>query len=166
MPCWHGAETSTTIIDSGVTFGGYIFADQLLIPEGTQRQIVVEVNFAGAPTASRWISFLPEWTSPFPRAFQPCTVRPSSRCRVRQRRCSGPTVRRHRKSSGTQRFSNARPGDFVQIKRTSQSGEVCSTAATHWMRFRRLAGFAPDSELSPYCSLPELHNAASSGSNR
>src|SRR5690606_4280451 len=46
---WGRNVLQTTTIDPGATFGGYIFADQLLIPEGTNRQIIVEVNFAGAP---------------------------------------------------------------------------------------------------------------------
>lgn len=46
---WGRSVLQTTTIDSGATFGGFIFADQILIPEGTRRQIVVEVNFAGAP---------------------------------------------------------------------------------------------------------------------
>ncbi len=49
MSAWGRNVLQTTTIDSGATFGGYVFADQLLIPEGTRRQIVVEVNFAGAP---------------------------------------------------------------------------------------------------------------------
>lgn len=49
MSAWGRNVLQTTTIDSGATFGGYIFADQLMIPEGTRRQIVVEVNFAGAP---------------------------------------------------------------------------------------------------------------------
>lgn len=43
------AVLQTTTIDPGATFGGFVFADQLIVPEGTIRQIVVEVNFAGAP---------------------------------------------------------------------------------------------------------------------
>ena len=46
---WGRSVLQTTTIDSGATFGGYIYADQLLIPEGTHREILVEVNFAGAP---------------------------------------------------------------------------------------------------------------------
>lgn len=46
---WGRNVLQTTTIDSGATFGGYVYADQLPIPEGTHRQIVVEVNFAGAP---------------------------------------------------------------------------------------------------------------------
>ena len=49
MSTWGRNVLQTTTIDSGSAFGGYIFADQLMIPEGTRRQIVVEVNFAGAP---------------------------------------------------------------------------------------------------------------------
>lgn len=49
MSAWGRNVLQTTTIDSGATFGGYIFADQLLIPEGTRRKIVVEVNFAGSP---------------------------------------------------------------------------------------------------------------------
>ncbi|WP_312573085.1 hypothetical protein [Brevundimonas sp.] len=49
MSAWGRSVLQTTTIDSGAAFGGYVFADQLLIPEGTRRQIVVEVNFAGAP---------------------------------------------------------------------------------------------------------------------
>ena len=49
MSTWGRNVLQTTTIDSGATFGGYIFADQLLIPEGTRRRIVVEVNFGGAP---------------------------------------------------------------------------------------------------------------------
>lgn len=39
----------TTTIDPGAAFDGYVFADQLLIPEGTHRQVIVEVNCAGSP---------------------------------------------------------------------------------------------------------------------
>ncbi|QYC09809.1 hypothetical protein [Brevundimonas nasdae] len=39
----------TTAIDPGAAFGGYVFADQLLISEGTRRQVIVEVNFTGSP---------------------------------------------------------------------------------------------------------------------
>lgn len=46
---WGRTVLQTTTIDSGATFGGYVYADQLLIPEGTHRQIIVEVNFAGVP---------------------------------------------------------------------------------------------------------------------
>lgn len=49
MSAWGRNVLQTTTIDSGATFGGYVFADQLLIPEGTRRRIVVEVNFGGAP---------------------------------------------------------------------------------------------------------------------
>lgn len=49
IAAWGRNVLQTTTIDPGSTFGGYIFADQLLIPEGVRRQIVVEVNFAGAP---------------------------------------------------------------------------------------------------------------------
>lgn len=49
ISAWGRNVLQTTTIDSGATFGGFIFADQLLIPEGTRRQIVVEVNFAGSP---------------------------------------------------------------------------------------------------------------------
>jgi len=38
----------TTTIDPGAFSGGFIFADQLAIPEGMIRQIAVEVNFGGA----------------------------------------------------------------------------------------------------------------------
>lgn len=46
---WGRNVLQTTTIDPGATFGGYVYADQLLIQEGTHRQIVVEVNFAGSP---------------------------------------------------------------------------------------------------------------------
>ena len=49
MSAWGRRVLQTTTIDSGAAFGGYVFADQLLIPEGTRRQVVVEVNFAGSP---------------------------------------------------------------------------------------------------------------------
>ena len=39
----------TTTVDPGAATGGFIFADQLSIPEGTVRAILVEVNFGGAP---------------------------------------------------------------------------------------------------------------------
>lgn len=49
MATWGRSVLQTSTIDPGATFGGYIFADQLQVPEGTSRQIVVDVSFAGAP---------------------------------------------------------------------------------------------------------------------
>lgn len=49
MSAWGRHVLQTTTIDPGAAFGGYVFADQLLIPEGTRRQVIVEVNFAGSP---------------------------------------------------------------------------------------------------------------------
>lgn len=39
----------TTTIDPGTATAGFIYADQLLIPEGTARAIIVDVNFGGSP---------------------------------------------------------------------------------------------------------------------
>ncbi|WP_312687662.1 hypothetical protein [Brevundimonas nasdae] len=49
MSAWGRHVLQTTTIDPGAAFGGYVFADQLLIPEGTHRQVIVEINFAGSP---------------------------------------------------------------------------------------------------------------------
>ena len=48
MSAWGRHVLQTTTIDPGAAFGGYVFADQLLIPEGTRRQVNIEVNFAGS----------------------------------------------------------------------------------------------------------------------
>lgn len=39
----------TTTVDPGAATAGFIFADQLLIPSGAARTILVDVNFGGAP---------------------------------------------------------------------------------------------------------------------
>lgn len=39
----------TTTVDPGSATAGFIFADQLLIPNGTARAIMVDVNFGGTP---------------------------------------------------------------------------------------------------------------------
>ena len=39
----------TTTVDPGTATAGFIYADQLLIPNGTARAILVDVNFGGAP---------------------------------------------------------------------------------------------------------------------
>ena len=49
IAAWGRNVLQTTTIDPGATFGGFVFANQMLIPEGTTRRIMVEVNFAGAP---------------------------------------------------------------------------------------------------------------------
>lgn len=48
MSSWGRTVLQTSTIDPGSTFGGFIFADQLQIPEGTSRQVMVDVDFAGA----------------------------------------------------------------------------------------------------------------------
>lgn len=49
IAAWGRNVLQTTTIDSGATFGGFVFADQLPIIEGTVRKILVEVNFNGTP---------------------------------------------------------------------------------------------------------------------
>jgi hypothetical protein len=39
----------TTTVDPGTATAGFIYADQLLIPNGSARAILVDVNFGGAP---------------------------------------------------------------------------------------------------------------------
>lgn len=39
----------TTTVDPGTATAGFIYADQLLIPNGTARAILIDVNFGGAP---------------------------------------------------------------------------------------------------------------------
>jgi hypothetical protein len=48
IAAWGRHVLQTTTIDPGATFGGYIFADQLVIPSGGARTILVRVNFGGA----------------------------------------------------------------------------------------------------------------------
>lgn len=46
---WGRRVLQTTTVDSGTATAGFIYADQLLIPEGSARAIVVDVNFGGSP---------------------------------------------------------------------------------------------------------------------
>ena len=49
ISAWGRRVLQTTTVDPGAATAGFIYADQLLIPEGTARAILVEVNFGGTP---------------------------------------------------------------------------------------------------------------------
>ncbi|MCK6103928.1 hypothetical protein [Brevundimonas sp. EYE_349] len=92
MSAWGRNVLQTTTIDSGATFGGYIFADQLLIPEGTGARSSSRSTSPARHIVSRCILSRLERTFPSPPAFRRCPVRPSSPCSGRQRRGIGPMV--------------------------------------------------------------------------
>lgn len=46
---WGRRVLQTTTVDPGTAAAGFIYADQLLVPSGSVRTILVDVNFGGSP---------------------------------------------------------------------------------------------------------------------
>ncbi|URI14854.1 hypothetical protein [Brevundimonas albigilva] len=46
---WGRRVLQTTTVDPGTATAGFIYADQLLVPSGVVRTILVDVNFGGSP---------------------------------------------------------------------------------------------------------------------
>ena len=49
ISAWGRRVLQTTTVDSGTATAGFIYADQLLIPDASARAILVDVNFGGTP---------------------------------------------------------------------------------------------------------------------